>query len=312
MEIITYFLSMLVFVFITACKSDEPTKPVVTPEMPVVEAVGDSNKIEIITWNIEHFPKNDYSDDYVKAIIEGLNADIYVLQEIQLKGKLSKMVGELDNYNYIYQTDNNSLNFAFIYKSDVVNVINSTHLFESDDHYFGSRSPFLVRFQWEKNGVTKDLSIIDVHLKCCGDNIVEMGNEDDEEYRRYRACEILHNYVIGTLNTENVIVAGDWNDAIQESETTNVFQVFIDDSTNFKFADWDIATGDAGNWSWQGWDSYYDKIHFDHILINKNLIDELNNSEVMTIKLDEYFNNGSKEYKENVSDHRPVLWKFIP
>jgi hypothetical protein len=75
----------------------------------------------------------------------------------------------------------------------------------------------------------------------------------------------------------------------------------------------DIAMGDAINWSWQGWSSSYPAIHFDHILVNNNLFDELDNSgEVDVIKLEEYFENGITEYDENVSDHRPVYLKFSP
>ena len=63
----------------------------------------------------------------------------------------------------------------------------------------------------------------------------------------------------------------------------------------------------------QGWYSSYPAIHFDHILINNNLLDEFgNNSTVNTIKIENYFENGSSEYDENVSDHRPVYFKFTP
>ena len=74
-------LILTIMILFIGCKPEEPTTPIDNiPEMPNVSSIGDSNKIEIVTWNIEHFPKADYSDDYVKSIIEGLNADIYVLQ----------------------------------------------------------------------------------------------------------------------------------------------------------------------------------------------------------------------------------------
>ncbi|MFC1784880.1 hypothetical protein ACFL0J_04555 [Candidatus Neomarinimicrobiota bacterium] len=182
-----------------------------------------------------------------------------------------------------------------------------------DPFYFAGRPPFVTKLEWQKNGVKKELTIINVHYKCCGDNLIKIGNNDDEEYRRVVASQLLHDYVSDSLNTENVIIAGDWNDAIQETDSTNVFQIFINDSSNFRFADMDIAIGDAINWSWQGWSSSYPAIHFDHILINNNLFDELDNSGVVdVIKLEEYFNDGSSEYDKNVSDHRPVYLKFTP
>jgi len=75
----------------------------------------------------------------------------------------------------------------------------------------------------------------------------------------------------------------------------------------------DIANSDKTNWSWQGWSSSWPAIHFDHILINNNLFDEFENSSIVeVIKLDEFFENGNSEYDNNVSDHRPVYFKFNP
>lgn len=306
-------LTGLVILFI-GCKPDKPTTPTNNePEMPNVSSIGDSNKIEIVTWNIKRFPQTNYSDEYVKAIIEGLNADIYVLQEIQSRNKFAAMLSEMDDYNYLLQQSSSSLNFTLVYRKGVVSVLSSAELFIQDDNFFAGRPPFLTKLKWQKNGITKDLTIINIHLKCCGDDSIEIGNSDDEEYRRVVAGQLLHNYVSDSLNDENVIIAGDWNDAIQEPVSTNTFQIFIDDSTDSKFVDMNIATGDAANWSWQGWSSSWPAIHFDHILINHNLFDEFANSSVVdVIKLEEYFNEGISEYDGNVSDHRPVYFKFIP
>lgn len=307
-------LLLVLFLILFGCKPEKPIKPDDnSPEIPIFNSIGDSNKIEIVTWNIEHFPKTDYSDDYVKAIIEGLDADIYVLQEIQSKSKFASMLGEMDEYNYLLHTNRTGLGLAIVYKTDLVNIKNSDDLFEDDDIFFAGRPPLLTKIEWQKNGLSKELTIIDLHLKCCGDNRIDIGNNDDEEYRRVVACRLLHDYVIESLNDDNVIIVGDWNDAIQEPDSTNVFQVFINDSLNFNFADMAIANGDKANWSWQGWSSSYPAIHFDHILINYNIFDEFENSSVVeTIKLDEFFENGSSEYDNNVSDHRPVYFKFNP
>ena len=303
---------IVLFILFFGCKPEKSTKPNNNdPEMPNVISIGDSNKIEIVTWNIERFPKTDDSDDYVKAIVEDLDADIYVLQEIQSKNKFASMLGEMDDYNYLLHTNRTGLSLAVVYKNGLVKVKNSSDIFQENEHFFAGRPPLLTKIEWQKNGTTIDLTIINLHLKCCGDDSIETGNNDDEEYRRVVACQLLHNYVFNSLNNENVIIAGDWNDAIQEPDSTNVFQIFLNDSTNFKFADMDIAIGDAANWSWQGWSSSYPAIHFDHILVNNNLFDELENSSVVeVIKLEEYFTDGVSEYYNNVSDHRPVYIKF--
>ncbi len=313
MKIFPNIILIVLSILFIGCKPDKPTKPNEELKLPEVVAIGDSNKIEIVTWNIEHFPKASYTTEYVKAIIEGLEADVYVLQEIQSKSKFATMLGEMDDYNYLLRTNRTGLSLAVIYKNGLVKVKNSSDIFQENEHFFAGRPPLLTKLEWQKNGITKNITIINLHLKCCGDDSIETGNNDDEEYRRVVACQLLHNYVSDSLNSGNVIIAGDWNDAIQEPESTNVFQIFLNDSTNFKFADMDIAIGDAANWSWQGWSSSYPAIHFDHILINNNLFDELKNSGVVNIiKLEEYFTDGVSEYYNNVSDHRPVYLKFSP
>lgn len=311
-------LTGLVILFI-GCKPDKPTIPTNNdPEMPKVSSIGDSNKIEIVTWNIERFPKTAYSDDYVKVIIEGLNADIYVMQEIQSRSKFASMLGEMDDYNYLLQPSSSSLNFALVYRKGVVSVLSSAELFiQDDENYFAGRPPLLTKLKWQKDGITKELTIINIHLKCCGDDSISyIRNDDgkwDEEYRRLKASELLEQYISDNLNDENVIVGGDFNDAIDEVASTNVFLAFLNKPTKYKFVDMDIALGDAANWSWQGWSSSWPAIHFDHILINNNLYDEFDNFSVVdVIKLEEYFNEGISEYDGNVSDHRPVYFKFIP
>jgi len=310
-------IALLIIIF--GCKPEELSAPTNNiPEMSNVSSIGDSNKIEIVTWNIEHFPKADYTTEYVKAIIEGLDADIYMLQEIQSRDKFATMLSEMDDYNYYLQTNSIGLNLAVIYNNAYINIKSTIELFTEDDEgYFASRPPLLVNLEWQNNGIKKDLSVINVHYKCCGDNVIsyvpDADGKWDDEYRRLKASELLERYISDNLSDKNVIVAGDFNDAIDEVDSTNVFLPYIVKPSEYKFADMDIALGDAINWSWQGWSSSYPAIHFDHILINANLFDELDNSGVVdVIKLEEYFNDGSSEYDKNVSDHRPVYLIFSP
>jgi exonuclease III len=236
-----------------------------------------------------------------------------LVQEIQNRNTFANTIDELDDYSYYLKNNNTGLSLGIVYKNEFVKLVSSREILVSEMHYFASRPPLLLKVEWSQNNITKHISLINLHYKCCGDNSIEVGNDSDEEYRRFKANELLYNYINNNLMDDNVIVAGDWNDAIQEPKNTNTFQVFLDDSTNYRFTDMNIAKGGEEDWSWQGWGSSYDTIHFDHILINKNLFDEFeNNSIVNTIKIEEYFENGSSEYDKNVSDHRPVFFKFVP
>ncbi len=147
--------------------------------------------------------------------------------------------------------------------------------------------------------------IINNHFKCCGDGTLDMNDESDEEKRRYNAVNFLKEYIDTYLSDENVIVLGDLNDDIAESSQNNVFQNVLNDTENYLFADFSIASGNSSDWSYPSWPS-----HLDHILITNELFDELDNSVTLTIKVDEYLEGGWNEYDYNVSDHRPVAISF--
>ena len=42
----------------------------------------ENNTLDIMTWNLEWFPKHDYTADYVDSLIRSSNLDIIALQEI--------------------------------------------------------------------------------------------------------------------------------------------------------------------------------------------------------------------------------------
>ena len=147
--------------------------------------------------------------------------------------------------------------------------------------------------------------IINNHFKCCGDGILNLYDEFDEENRRYTAMNLLKAYIDENLTNEKVIVLGDLNDDISEPYLNNVFQDVLNDSDSYQFADLFIAQGNSLDWSFPNWPS-----HLDHILITNELFDEVGSIEVNTIKIDDYINGGWAEYDQNISDHRPVAMKI--
>jgi len=310
MKILKLFL---LFLLLVGCKNENVAPPTDDPQELSITKIDDADKIEVVTWNIENFPKSDHADEYLMQFIENLYADVYLLQEIKNGNKLAEVVGNIDDYNYFLLSNSTGQKLAIVYKDDIVSLINTEAILSDDEHYFASKPPLLASIDWTQGDITKELYLLNVHYKCCGDDSIAVGDDSDEEYRRWKANDLLYNYILDNLSVENVISAGDWNDAIEEPQTTNVFQTFLDDVTNFQFVDMSIAEGNSDEWSWQGWTSSYPAIHFDHILINSNLFDEYqNNSVVASIKVEEYFENGSSDYDQYLSDHRPVYFQFTP
>ena len=263
---------------------------------------GEDNSLDIATWNIEWFPKNGQTTvEYVIQILQQLDLDILAMQELDNKDMFDQMFNELTNYTGYYESAWFA-GLAYIYKTDVVQI-NSIYEIYTTSPYWSAfpRSPMVMDMSF----MGENYFIINNHFKCCGDGILDFNNESDEEKRRYNAVNFLKEYIDTYLSDENVIVLGDLNDDIAEAQQNNVFQMFLDDTDNYLFVDIEIANGSSSNWSYPTWPS-----HLDHILITNELFDELDNSDIQTIKIDEYLDGGWNEYDQNISDHRPVALKL--
>ena len=223
------------------------------------------------------------------------------MQELDDKTVFDQMVSELTNYTGYYESAWFA-GLAYIYKSDVVQI-NSIYEIYTTSPYWSAfpRSPMVM----DMNFMGENYFIINNHFKCCGDGNFDMDDESDEETRRYNAVNLLKEYIDTYLPDKNVIVLGDLNDDIAEPYQNNVFQNILNDTENYTFVDSDIASGSSSDWSYPSWPS-----HLDHILVTNELFDEYNNSDVLTIKIDDYLDGGWNEYDYNVSDHRPVAISF--
>ncbi len=263
---------------------------------------GTDNTLEVMTWNIEWFPKEGPTTiDYVIEIIQALDVDVIALQEIDEKPMFDTLVKYLDGWDG-YFVESEYLSLAYLYKPDVIEVEDIFEIYTSNNREF-PRAPLVMKMKYSG----EDFIVINNHLKCCGDGILNLNNSWDEETRRYDACNLLEQYIRVFYPNENVIFLGDLNDLLNDNVVNNVFQTFLDDTENYLFADIDIAEGNSANWSYPTWPS-----HLDHILITNELFDELEDesSTIETIKVDEYLPGGWWEYENYVSDHRPVAIKL--
>ena len=260
--------------------------------------IGSEDKLDIMTWNIEHFPKHSNTTDYVKEIINDINIDIIALQEIENQNEFNFLINNLNgDWSGYRASDSNYGELSYLVNSTNLNIIQSPYVILSQyDHYFAYRPPYVLKINFNN----QDYIIINVHYKCCGDDILE-DDYWDEEYRRLQANYYLKQYIDIYFSDENVIVLGDFNDNIVESSLNNVFLDFIDDSNNYLFSDIHIANGPSSDWSYPSWPS-----HLDHILITDELFENVNSENVFTFKIDDYM-NGWQEYDNYISDHRPVV-----
>lgn len=264
---------------------------------------GTDNTFEIITWNIEHFPKKGQTTiDYVKRVITAIDADVYAIQEVSNISSFNQLVNSLPDYDG-YLVSDKFRGLAYIYKKNSVQINSIYEIYNSSTYSVSfPRYPMVMDLTYKN----QQIIIINNHLKCCGDGTLEINNQNDEEARRYNASILLKQYIDANFSNKNVILVGDLNDILTDNASNNVFQKFIDDSSNYKFADMNIASGNNTEWSYPSWPS-----HLDHILITNELFDEFNNNTtvIKTFKIENYV-GGWNSYDTNITDHRPVALKF--
>jgi len=273
---------------------------------------GTEPTLEVVTWNIESFPKeNQNTVDYVTQAILAIEADVIALQEIADEDYFQVLIEQLNRMDYDnswagYLTDTSfgNVNLAYIYNESNIQMNEIYEIYESN--YYNRpfpRKPLIIQVTFQN----KEFWIINNHLKAFGDGALDLSDPWDEETRRYDACNLLDEYIIENLPNENVIVVGDFNDRLDDPEMHNVFWNLIDEPSEYVFTDMDIAVGSSEFWSYYGRPT-----HLDHILITNELFDEfgLQNSAVNTLLLDSYLSGQWDEYDDYISDHRPVGLKL--
>ena len=260
--------------------------------------IGSYETLDIVTWNIENFPKNEQTINYLSEIINEINVDLIALQEIESQNSFEELISNLNGSWYGYRADDGNWGeLSYLINTDNIQITHYPYTILDDyEHFYAYRTPYIVKVQFSN----EEFIIINVHYKCCGDGYVE-DDYWDEEYRRLIANQYLKDYIDFHFSNENVIILGDFNDDIAEPNTNNVFNDFLFDHLNYVFTDLFIAQGPSSDWSFPNWPS-----HLDHILITDELFDNISNDSVFTFKIDDYM-SGWWEYDNLISDHRPVV-----
>ena len=263
---------------------------------------GTDSTFEVVSWNIEWFPKNgQVTADSVKTILQSLAADVYALQEIDDTTLLKQVVSTIPGYACHFKFSHYG-GLAYVYNTNTVQVNKKYEIYTSQPFWNAfPRSPKVLELTFNN----EEYVIIDNHLKCCGDGVLDINDTYDEENRRLRAVNLLKTYIDSVFSNDKVIVVGDWNDILTDATINNVFNSFLNDS-DYLFVDFPISLGSSANFSFPTWPS-----HLDHILISDELFADFSkpNSIVSCIRIDDYMSSWSA-YDYNISDHRPVGLKL--
>ena len=142
---------------------------------------GTDETLDIITWNIENYPKNNITNSYVNEIIDSLNVDIISLQEIRDNTSFNELVNSLDGWSG-YRSGGNSSDYqeiAYLINTNKVEILSVPYTILDDElYYFAYREPYVLEISYNN----ESLVLINVHYKCCS------GHED----RRLQASLLLY------------------------------------------------------------------------------------------------------------------------
>ena len=175
---------------------------------------GTDSTFEVMTWNIEWFPKNGSTTiDYVTQIIEALDIDLLAIQEVKDISAFEQLVDDLGVYEG-YLESSYFAGLAYIYKTDVIEINDIYEIYTSSPYWSPfPRSPMVM----DLNFLGERIIVINNHFKCCGNGTLDLDNQKDEESRRYIASNLLKDYTDGYFPSENIIVLGDLNDILSDN-----------------------------------------------------------------------------------------------
>ena len=259
-----------------------------------IPKLGTNDNLEIMTWNMERFPlEGDKTMAAIAEIIQDLDVDIIGVQEVIKIGDLDKMMSWIPEYDFVISRQSSFLEQAIIYKKNILTVLSQHEPFAFDDYFFAGRPPLVVDFIYKCDDYVKEICVVNMHLKCCGDGL----------YRRQQSMKQLHEYLFNRIENgkNNIIAIGDWNDELQDEGIYQSFFPFINDRENFYFVTESIV-GDSAQQSYPTWPSF-----LDHIMISSGFFDAYDSKgKIRSVNIDEWI-GGWEEYSSLISDHRPIL-----
>ena len=110
---------------------------------------GTNETLDIITWNIENYPKENYlTTEYVSNFINSFNdIDIIALQEIANEEAFLNIIPLLlDNgWEGFRSEDTNNQELSYLINTEHVNILTQPYEILSDEeYYFAYRAPYVI------------------------------------------------------------------------------------------------------------------------------------------------------------------------
>jgi endonuclease/exonuclease/phosphatase family metal-dependent hydrolase len=244
------------------------------------------------TWNIEQLPKTEYTIGHVADVVREEEIDLLGVQEIVDPEDFATLA-DTAGYEDVITFGSTTLRVGFMYRPERVEVSEIERLF-LDDWYAFPRAVLKARIVDLETGF--DFIFLVLHLKALID--------EESRMRRALAVEALDEWLTAALaagGEQDYVVVGDYNDELTDGPEQNVFRPLLDAPERYRFLTLPIA--EEGGYSFIPFDAM-----IDHVLVTTDALDEYGSgsTEVLPLELRIMY------YEARVSDHRPVIARFVP
>ncbi|QSQ12733.1 putative Ig domain-containing protein [Myxococcus landrumensis] len=261
-------------------------------------------------WNIEWFgdPGAGPTDDTlqrnnVATVINGADVDVWGLAEVVSTTEFNTLKGQLPGYDGFLANDarvtsgssyydTSEQKVGILYKTGVVEVLQSQLILTQYNFDFATRPPLRVDLRIKRGTATADMTLVVLHMKA-------MSASADYDRRR-AAGQWLKTYLDTNLPTQRVMVVGDWNDDLDTSIVSGYdtpYRNFLNDTARYGFITHSLTLSGASSTV-----SYRNFI--DHQLASNEMRAHYvsNSASVLRPAL--------TNYGTNTSDHYPIVSRY--
>lgn len=285
----------------------------VSAEQPDTEAAlaaaippfGQPDTLDVATWNLEWFGSThegptDESRQLAnaRAVIAGLDIDLWAVEEIVSASQFDQLLAGLP-YEGLLANDpvvdggsyygDGEQKVGLLFRPDQFEVAAARTILRADSYAFAGRPPLEVELRSVEEGRT--FYAIVLHAKA------SRGLSDWQ--RRRDGALALADYLAGERAGDDVLLIGDYNDDLDQSQRSSSPSPYADLVDSYFFPTWSIAAANQPTTTHAG-------LPIDHAMASGGLEADYVGGSAQVFRADDYID----DYDWTTSDHLPVLMRF--
>lgn len=277
------------------------------------DTVAKSQTLDVSTWNLKWFGRPFDNDGVTRLgpadsllqfrnvvrVLDSIDADVYALQEVSNNALFMRIADSLPRYGAVIATfappqpQFVPQRTAYLFKRSVVDTVR-TEMVLTSSQFAAGRFPLRLEFDATLNGVKRRFHAFVIHAKA--------GSTQRDYDLRTSDAKLLYDFLNTTYPTQNVILAGDFND----SPTASIFQSlpspylpFVQDSVRYTTITASLAR--------QGLSSFSTGGMIDNVVVSN----ELTRSALAGGEKIESPFTYIAGYTTTTTDHFPVTTRFV-